>query len=152
MSRRVFISYEYDQDQEFVNGIRGMLANPNIDIDFYNESVIVPINSSNAGYIKQVIKQKIERASVILCIVGEDTHSSGWVDWEVKTAIDLGKEVVFMRRKLNLFSSMKQSLLGYSKITGIFSYSNFTSALQLSNAQNSIRRIHNWDIEWLKSL
>ena len=127
MSRRVFISYEYDQDQEFVNGIRGMLANPNIDIDFYNESVIVPINSFNAGYIKQKIKEKISRVSLVLCIVGQDTHSSEWVAWEVKTAIALGKQVIFMRRKDNYTSRMPASVL-------------------------SNREIYNWNLEWLKTL
>jgi hypothetical protein len=74
MSRKVFISYEYDEDQEFVNGISGMLENPNID--FYNEPIIDSIDSVSAGYIKQKIKEKISGASLVLCIVGQDTHSS----------------------------------------------------------------------------
>ncbi len=127
MSRRVFISYEYTKDQEFVNGIKGMLANPNIDVDFYNESIIEPINSINAGYIKQKIKEKISRVSLVLCIVGQDTHSSEWVAWEVKTAIDLGKEVFFMRRKDNYTSRMPVSVLSNLKI-------------------------YDWDLDWLKKL
>jgi hypothetical protein len=63
----------------------------------------------------------------VLCIVGQDTHSSEWVSWEVKTAIKLEKRVIFMRRENNSTSKMPASLLG-----------NLT--------------IYDWDIDWLKKL
>ncbi len=127
MARRIFISYEHDGDKAFVNGIRGLAANPNIDIQFYDESVRTAIDSYNATYIKSKIKPMIDRASILLVIVGRNTHSSKWVEWEVNTARLLNKEIVFMRRKDDLFSSMPPRVLGGA-------------------------HIHNWDINWLKSL
>jgi len=45
-----------------------MAANPKHTIEFYDESVRVPFDSSNSDYIKQGIRQKIDRASTFLCI------------------------------------------------------------------------------------
>lgn len=127
MSRSVFISYEYGRDKDFVNGIRGLIENPNIDITFYDKSVTQEINSTNESYIKSVILEKIKSASMLLCIVGEDTHSSPWVKWEIEKARENYKEVVFMRRKDYFNTSMPQGVL-------------------------KNQSIWNWDINFLKSL
>ncbi len=113
---RVFISFEHDKDFNFVNGIRGMLGNPNVNVDFYDGSVRTPINSYNADYVKQKISEKIKNCSILLCIVGEDTHSSKWVEWEVNYARRCNKRIIFMRRKDNFYSSMPYSVLGMSTI------------------------------------
>lgn len=128
MAKRVFTSYEYGKDNDFVNGIRGMLKNDNIDINFYDESVKVPIDSSNAPYIKQVISDMIKKSSIILCIVGEDTHSSLWVEWEIKYARRQDKKIIFMRRKGILKSNLKSNILKPNEA------------------------IHDWDIEILKKI
>ncbi|MGL5617717.1 MAG: TIR domain-containing protein [Metamycoplasmataceae bacterium] len=52
------------------------------------------------------LKNKIISSSIFLCIVGKDTHSSGWVEWEVKQAIALKKKIIFMRRKDDFTSSL----------------------------------------------
>lgn len=127
MSKRVFISYEHDGDKDFINGIRGMLANDNIDVDFYDESVKQPIDSVNANYIKSKLRDMINRASTLLVIVGKDTHSSEWVKWEIRTADNLNKDIIFMRRKGDYNSSMSSSVLGN-------------------------KPIYNWDLEKLKRL
>ena len=104
--KRIFISYDYDTDREFIAGIQGIAANPNIDFDFYNESVTKQIQSHNEAYVKSKLRDKIQRSSTLLCIVGRNTHSSQWVRWEVSTALALGKKVIFMRRKGNLNSTV----------------------------------------------
>lgn len=111
MSKRVFISYEHDGEKDFVNGIRGMIANDNIDIDFYDESVKNAIDSDKADYVKRKLKDKIKRASTTLVIVGKDTHSSKWVKWEVNKSRELSKHIIFMRRKDDTSSSMPKEVL-----------------------------------------
>jgi len=65
--KRVFLSFRME-DKNRVNGLRLMAANPKHTIEFYDESVRVPFDSSNSDYIKQGIRQKIDRASTFLCI------------------------------------------------------------------------------------
>lgn len=96
--RRLFISFDAD-DKAQVGGFRLMRSNPNIDLDYYETSLKVPVNSENGSYIKQVIRQKIAHASVLLCLVGNATAWSGWVDWEIRAARALRKGLCGVRLK-----------------------------------------------------
>jgi Thoeris protein ThsB, TIR-like domain len=98
MTKRVFISFRAE-DKPQVDGLRLLAKNPNFDLEFYDESIRVPVNSQNAEYIKSVIQGKIGRAGVVLCLVSAQTHTSGWVDWELTTAINLQKPIVAMAVK-----------------------------------------------------
>ena len=50
MRRRVFLSF-IAEDKNRVAGLRLLAANPDYDLEFFDESVRVPINSSNAAYM-----------------------------------------------------------------------------------------------------
>ncbi len=96
--RRVFLSF-HAEDKKQVSGFRLMLKNPNIDMDFYDQGLQEPVNSEQGTYIKKVIRHKIRASSVILCLIGNGTAWRDWVDWELKTAISLGKGVCGARLK-----------------------------------------------------
>jgi len=96
--RRLFLSF-HAEDKAQVRGFRLMAYNSNLDIDFYDGSLQVPVNSKNSGYIKQCILPKIQRASVTVCLVGDGTAWRDWVDWELRTARDLGKGICGVRLK-----------------------------------------------------
>ncbi|TXH84821.1 MAG: TIR domain-containing protein [Rhizobium sp.] len=93
--KRVFISFAHE-DKQKVNGLRLLAANPNFDIEFYDESVRVAINSENAKYIKSVIKDKIARTSVTVCMVSATTHLSTWVNWELEESFAKGNKIICM--------------------------------------------------------
>ena len=95
---RVFLSFRAE-DRDHVNGLRLLAANPNYELDFYDESLRSAINSAQADYIKRLIREKIRRASVTLCLVSELTHTSRWVNWELKESLSQGKHVVAMAVK-----------------------------------------------------
>jgi hypothetical protein len=96
--RRLFLSFDAD-DKAQVSGFRLMAHNPNVEIDFYETSLKVPVNSEHGSYLKKVLRQKISRASVLVCLIGNATASSSWVDWEVRTAKELGKGLCGVRLK-----------------------------------------------------
>jgi hypothetical protein len=98
MANRVFISFKAE-DKPQVDGLRLLAKNPNYELEFYDESVRVAIDSGNATYIKTRIREKIERSGVVLCLVSPVTHTSNWVSWELETAIALGKPIVAMAIK-----------------------------------------------------
>lgn len=76
--KRVFLSYAYEDIQQ-VRGVKLLLANPNYDLDFYDESLGSAIDSQDANYIKSVIGDKIRRSSITVCLIGKDTHKSSTV-------------------------------------------------------------------------
>jgi hypothetical protein len=95
MKKRVFLSFRVE-DKKQVDGIRLMAANDNFDLEFYDESVRVPYDSDDARYIRARIKEKIDRTSVCVCFVNDQTHTSKWVDWEIETSAAKLNRVICM--------------------------------------------------------
>jgi hypothetical protein len=96
--RKLFLSFHYE-DRDQVNGFRLMAHNPNLPIDFSDVSVRAPINSEEAAYLKRAISEKIRRCSVAVCLIGDGTAWREWVEWELETALELGKGVCGVRLK-----------------------------------------------------
>ena len=94
---RIFISYDYDNDKHYKNLLVAWDSNNQFDLTFYDESVDGSVDSSDANYIKQVIKKRIQNATHFLCIIGKHTHRSGWVTWEIQTAHSLNRRLVAVK-------------------------------------------------------
>jgi len=95
---RVFLSF-IEEDKAQVQGLRLLAANPNYDLEFYDESVRVAINSRDADYIKQRIREKLNRTSVTVCLISEKTHTSSWVDWELEESDQKNNTIIAMALK-----------------------------------------------------
>jgi hypothetical protein len=95
-TRRVFISF-HKEDRGQVAGFRLMGHNPNVDIDFYDGSLKERIDSDIRSYVKRVIKDMINRCSVVVCLIGNGTAWREWVDWELATALELRKGLCGVR-------------------------------------------------------
>ena len=95
--KKVFISYDYDNDKHYKNLLVAWDANKEFDFSFYDASVDVSVDSDDAAAIKRVISARINSATYFLCIVGEKTHKSDWVAWEIDKAIELKKKIVAVK-------------------------------------------------------
>lgn len=93
----VFISFNTDDIDE-VNLLRGQAKNEKSDLEFNDHSVKKPYDSDDANYIKQKIRQKIRRVSILLVYVTDNTYKSSWVNWEIHEAIKLGKGIMAMHK------------------------------------------------------
>jgi len=96
--RRIYISFHIE-DIAQVNGFRLMARAPNRQIDFHDGSLRDVISSTRSAYIKQEIRAIIQRASVIVCLIGNGTAWRDWVEWELETAYSLGKGICGIRLK-----------------------------------------------------
>lgn len=96
--RRLFLSF-HAEDRAQVQGFRLMARNKFVNISFYDGSVRVPINSDHAPYVRRVIREKIRRSSVLVCLIGNGTAWREWVDWEISTAVSMHKGVCGVRLK-----------------------------------------------------
>jgi len=96
--RKLFLSFHYE-DRQQVNGFRLMARNPNLDIDFFDASVREAVNSERSTYIRGAIADKIRRASVLVCLIGDGTAWRDWVQWEINKAIELRKGICGIRLK-----------------------------------------------------
>lgn len=93
--KRVFLSFKME-DKKQIDGLRLVAWNPNLALEFYDESVRIAYKSENASYIRSKIKEKIQRSSVAIGPIGINTNLSQWVNWELRTARELGKNIVLM--------------------------------------------------------
>lgn len=109
MARHVFLSF-VEEDLSLVELFRGQARNANNDLEFDDYSLKVPINSDDADYVKQQIRNKIDGVSVTLCLIGRNTHNSDWVDWEIEASDKMGKGIVGMRLR-NSFNDIVPDVL-----------------------------------------
>ena len=98
MAKRVFLSF-LGEDYQRVNGLRLLAANPKFDIEFYDESVRTPYDSTNAQYIKMKLSEKINRTSLTVCLISENTHTSDCVNWELEKSAEKGNQIIAMGLK-----------------------------------------------------
>jgi hypothetical protein len=96
--KRVFLSF-VEEDNERVQGLRLLAANPNYDLEFYDESVRVAIDSRDADCIKRRIREKISLTSITVCFISEQRYTSRWVDWELDESAAKGNTVIAMALK-----------------------------------------------------
>lgn len=94
MATNVFISYDHD-DQAQVAGFKLLKKNPNHPLDFRDHSLKEPVRDSYGNIIKvgpndarskpvrDEIEKKFENASKLVVLIGDDTHASAWVNWEI---------------------------------------------------------------------
>ncbi len=96
--RRVFLSF-HAEDLRQVGGFRLMVDNPNVALELYDQSVRVAIDSERSAYVKRVIRERIARSEVVMCLIGNGTAWREWVDWELQTALELRKGLCGVRPK-----------------------------------------------------
>jgi hypothetical protein len=120
--RNVFISFA-TEDMNEVNLLRAQAKNENNDIEFNDHSVRAPYDSERAKYIQQKITERINRSSVTVVYVSNNTADSQWVKWEVEKSLSLGKKVVavhagdrFTGRKPNWLGANGIKMVPWSKL------------------------------------
>ena len=99
--KRVFISYDYAKDKNYKDLLLAWDKNKDLDFSFYDMSMEVSVHESDAAAIKRDISAKISDSSHFLCLVGKYTHKSRWVEWEIKTAVELKKKIVAVQLEKN---------------------------------------------------
>jgi hypothetical protein len=97
-TRKIFISYDYDNDSRYKNLLVAWSENPDF-ADFYinDQSVTDPVDSERAGPIRRAISAKINAATGLICVVGEQTAASPWIKWEIEKAVELGKRIIAVK-------------------------------------------------------
>jgi hypothetical protein len=96
MAKHVFLSFVVE-DKARVDLFRGQAKNRNSDLEFDDYSVTEPFDSTNANYIRTKITEKLRRASITICLIGETTNKSRWVKWEIEKSNELGNRLLGVR-------------------------------------------------------
>ncbi len=98
-TKNVFISHHHKDDVN-VDKLASLLSKKGFSIR--NSSIRAkPANQQRLEKglvkdttIKRLLKMKISWASSVIVLVGKETHSRPWVNWEIEQAHRLGKNIV----------------------------------------------------------
>lgn len=94
----VFISFR-ETDGEYREGLEGLLQNPNAKLNHAPVSARQDYRRKGEEAIKNYLKGLIKKTDVIICLIGKETDSSDWVDYELQVGSSLGVGIVPLRIK-----------------------------------------------------
>ncbi len=98
MVRRVFISTAYE-DVNQARGFKLLPWNPNVKAEFVTRDLLSPVDSQNPDYIKANIRERLNGTSTTAVLIGQTTHKSDWVRWEVEESRMRGNGIVGIKLK-----------------------------------------------------
>lgn len=90
----IFISHSWDNSDDLENLQNLLNERGYFNVDFKEVTKGEPINSDNAAYIKQSLKNKINNSNIVLGLAGIYASHSDWMEWELDKALELGVPVV----------------------------------------------------------
>ncbi len=83
---KVFVSYDHSEDRHYKYLLQAWNANPDFDFEFDSRGPNVAINSTDAAVIKTALTKLMKDATHLLVLVGEKSHMSDWMTWEIARA------------------------------------------------------------------
>ncbi len=96
MPANAFISFDHD-DQQQVAGFKLLKNSPKHPLDFQDHSlkdavrdrsgkpIKYPPSDPRSKPVRDEIKRKFDCASKLVVLIGDNTHNSDWVEWEINT-------------------------------------------------------------------
>ena len=93
-TKNVFISH-HSKDEEHINKLKELLSPKGYNIK--NSSIESSKDDGvkkSENVIKRLLRLRIHWAGTFVCLVGTQTHTREWVDWEIDQANRKGKRIV----------------------------------------------------------
>jgi len=104
MAANVFVSFDHD-DQKQVGGFKLLKNNPKHPLDFRDHSLKEPVTDGSGKPIKfppsdirsktvrDEIFKKFDKCSKLVVLIGDNTHESEWVEWEINSFFKMKKDL-----------------------------------------------------------
>ena len=117
--RHVFISHHHADDAD-VDKLTSLLSRNGHDIR--NSSIRAkPANQRRLDKglvsdttIKRLLRRKVSWAGTVVVLIGKDTHTRPWVDWEINQANKQGKRIVGVYARGGTAADVPASLEKYT--------------------------------------
>jgi hypothetical protein len=109
---KVFVSYDHSEDVLYKRLLQAWNANASFDFEFDSRGPDVAINSSDAATVKAALTTKMKTATHLLVLVGEKSHESSWMTWEIDRAKQSDVKLKLAAVKLAKSNVTPDGLLG----------------------------------------
>ena len=90
--KKVFVSFDYDNDKHYKALLKAWDANPSFDF-YFSDLSSAEINSSSVAVVKQALSRKINEANYTVVLVGKEANKQhkdhkeigykNWINYEV---------------------------------------------------------------------
>lgn len=92
--KNIFISHVHEDD-DLLPKLKALISKAGMEVRDGSINSDKPNAASNEDYIKrEILAPRIQWASTLVVLITHDTAQSDWVNWEIKCAIEQGKNVV----------------------------------------------------------
>ena len=92
----LFLSYKWE-DREYVNGLEGLLNNPNNQYRHLTDREREDHRSQGERAWKDYIRNKIRNCDALICLIGQNTHNATGVIYELEVANSMGIKIIPVR-------------------------------------------------------
>lgn len=132
--RHIFISHHHADDAE-VDNLTSLLSKSGHDIR--NSSIRAkPANQRRLEQglvsdeaIKRLLRRKISWAGTVVVLIGKDTHSRPWVNWEIEQANKQGKRIVGVYIRGGTQADIPEVLEKYTSAIAGWNYERIINAI-----------------------
>jgi len=93
---KVFLSYKWE-DKIFADGLEGTFLNPNNEYRHVPSSEREDYRKKGEDAIKRYLRGLIFDCQALICVIGQNTHNSHWVAYELNVATSQDKKIVPVR-------------------------------------------------------
>jgi len=91
--KNVFISH-YGQDDEHVGNMKNLLDNSGYTLKNSSIDSTKPNQANNTDYIKTLLRDRIRWAGCVVVLIGPQTCTRPWVNWEIEQAAKQGTRII----------------------------------------------------------
>lgn len=93
-TKNIFISHVHEDDK-LLPRLKGLISRAGMEVRDGSINSDKPNQASNEDYIKrEILAPRIQWASTLVVLITHETAQSDWVNWEIKFAIEQGKNIV----------------------------------------------------------
>jgi len=97
-SKQVYLSFDHQNDGYYRDVLVTWSKMPGFAQLWVNDQPpTVPVDSPEAEPSKQSLARRIGAASGLLCVIGAESSTNGWMEWEIRKADELGKRIIAVR-------------------------------------------------------
>jgi len=96
--KKVFLSFA-QEDAQRVGKLISLLRSPDYELDFYEDSLDLDFDVEGAEAVKKAIGEKIVKCNIAVCLIGENTYKSRWVDSQLRKNRNKGNKIIAMALK-----------------------------------------------------
>jgi len=96
--KRVFLSFA-NEDAQKVKKLMPLLCCQDYELDFYEGPLDLDFDAEGAEAVRRAIGEKIVKCNIAVCLIGENTHKSRWVDCQLRKNRNKGNKIIAMALK-----------------------------------------------------